>query len=82
MHQADRETYDGPVRGISIDTRTLQPRDVFWAIKGDAFDGHWYVNEAENRGAVAAVVEKKKAKSLPRLNIPLILVKDTLKSLQ
>ena len=82
LYPKEGEIFDGPVRGISIDTRTLQPREVFWAIKGDTFDGHWYVNEAENKGAVAAVVEKKKAKLLPRLNIPLILVKNTLKSLQ
>ena len=71
-----------PIRGISIDTRTLQPQEIFWAISGDSFDGHWFVNEAEKKGAIAAVVEKKKAKRLPALKIPLIQVKDTLLSLQ
>jgi UDP-N-acetylmuramoyl-tripeptide--D-alanyl-D-alanine ligase len=76
------DTHDRPIRGISIDTRTLQPQEIFWAISGDSYDGHWFVDEAEKKGAVAAVVEKKKSKRLPRLQIPLFLVKDTLKSLQ
>jgi UDP-N-acetylmuramoyl-tripeptide--D-alanyl-D-alanine ligase len=76
------EKADIPIRGISIDTRTLQPQEVFWAISGDSFDGHWFVNEAEKKGAVAVVVEKKKVRSLPTLQIPLVQVKDTLTSLQ
>jgi UDP-N-acetylmuramoyl-tripeptide--D-alanyl-D-alanine ligase len=76
------EKADLPIRGISIDTRTLQPQEVFWAISGDSFDGHWFVNEAEKKGAVAVVVEKKKVRTLPSLQIPLVQVKDTLISLQ
>jgi len=76
------DTLDKPIRGVSIDTRTLHPQEIFWAIRGDSFDGHWFVDEAEKKGAIAAVVEKKKSKQLPPLQIPLILVKDTLKSLQ
>ncbi len=74
--------FEAPVRGISINTRTLQPREIFWAIKGQTHDGHWYVSDAEKKGAVAAVVEKKRFEQLSPLNIPVILVKDTLKSLQ
>jgi UDP-N-acetylmuramoyl-tripeptide--D-alanyl-D-alanine ligase len=76
------DTLEKPIRGISIDTRTLQPQDIFWAIRGDSFDGHWFVDEAEKKGAIAAVVEKKKLKQLPPLQISLIQVKDSLKSLQ
>jgi len=76
------ETFERPVRGISIDTRTLLPQEIFWAITGSSFDGHWFINEAETKGAIAVVVDKKKSKQLPRLQIPLILVNDTLKSLQ
>ncbi|TFH02218.1 MAG: UDP-N-acetylmuramoyl-tripeptide--D-alanyl-D-alanine ligase [Calditrichales bacterium] len=79
---ASRSKFNAPVRGISIDTRTLQPREIFWAIKGEKQDGHWYVRDAENQGAIAAVVDKKRLKQLPDLGIPLILVKDTLQSLQ
>ena len=34
------------VGGVSIDTRTLQPGDLFFAIKGDNTDGHDYVAKA------------------------------------
>ncbi len=42
--------------GVSIDTRTLQPGDLFVAIKGDAQDGHAYVAKAFELGAAAAIV--------------------------
>ncbi|KAB1070995.1 UDP-N-acetylmuramoylalanyl-D-glutamyl-2,6-diaminopimelate--D-alanyl-D-alanine ligase [Methylobacterium planeticum] len=44
------------VTGASIDTRTLQPGDLFFAIRGDARDGHDFVDVALGRGAGAAVV--------------------------
>lgn len=47
---------DGPVTGISIDTRTLAPGDAYFAIKGDRFDGHAFVEAAYQAGAAAAVV--------------------------
>ena len=47
--------------GYSIDSRTLNPGDLFMALKGDRFDGHDYVPQALERGAVAAIVEHGKA---------------------
>jgi UDP-N-acetylmuramoyl-tripeptide--D-alanyl-D-alanine ligase len=43
---------------VSIDTRTLQPGDIFFAIKGEVDDGHAYVEKAFAKGASAAVVKK------------------------
>ncbi len=43
--------------GVSIDTRTLEAGEVFFAIEGRRFDGHDYVVEALERGACAAVVK-------------------------
>ena len=34
------------IGGISIDTRTLEPGDAFFAIKGDRFDGHNFATAA------------------------------------
>ena len=34
---------DGIARGYSIDTRTLNPGDLFFAVKGPRFDGHQFV---------------------------------------
>lgn len=42
--------------GISIDSRTLVPGDLFFAIKGPNFDGHAYVEQALAKGACGAVV--------------------------
>ena len=64
---------------VSIDTRTLRPGDVFVAIKGKNFDGHGFVREAFNRGAVAAVVSEESA--LVADYGPLVVVKDTLQAL-
>ncbi|HKH34082.1 MAG TPA: UDP-N-acetylmuramoylalanyl-D-glutamyl-2,6-diaminopimelate--D-alanyl-D-alanine ligase [Beijerinckiaceae bacterium] len=50
-----------PVTGISIDTRTLAPGDLFFAIKGDARDGHDFVKDALARGAAAAVMAQDQA---------------------
>ena len=44
------------VTGASIDTRTLQPGDLFVALKGDARDGHGFVPDALARGAALALV--------------------------
>jgi UDP-N-acetylmuramoyl-tripeptide--D-alanyl-D-alanine ligase len=43
---------------VSIDSRTTQPGDCFFAIGGENFDGHDYVADAFTRGAVCAVVSK------------------------
>jgi UDP-N-acetylmuramoyl-tripeptide--D-alanyl-D-alanine ligase len=42
--------------GYSIDSRTLEPGDLFFAIRGERFDGHDFVAAAFERGACAAVV--------------------------
>jgi hypothetical protein len=44
--------------GYSIDSRTVQPGELFFAVKGDRFDGHDFVESALARGAVGAVVRK------------------------
>ncbi|MDC4224886.1 MAG: Mur ligase domain-containing protein [Candidatus Manganitrophus sp.] len=44
------------VSGVSIDTRTLRPGDLFVAIKGPRFDGHDFVAQALERGASGAIV--------------------------
>ena len=48
----------GPATGYSIDTRTLAPGDLFFAIRGDVYDAHDFVPAALKKGARAAVVAK------------------------
>jgi UDP-N-acetylmuramoyl-tripeptide--D-alanyl-D-alanine ligase len=63
--------------GWSIDSRTVQPGDVFFALKGPNFDGHAYVADVLAKGAVAAVVAGDYAGGGPVLR-----VRDTLRALQ
>ncbi len=70
-----------PVRGISIDTRTLRPGDLFVALRGPRFDGHDYLLEAAEAGAAAAVVDRSRAADLPRA-LPFYVVDDPLRAMQ
>lgn len=45
------------VQGVSTDTRTLQPGDLFVALRGEQFDAHEFLEDVRNAGAVAAIVE-------------------------
>ncbi|QDT27111.1 UDP-N-acetylmuramoyl-tripeptide--D-alanyl-D-alanine ligase MurF [Gimesia panareensis] len=46
------------VAGISIDSRTVQPGDLFFAIQGKRQDGHQFVGQALSQGATACVVKQ------------------------
>ncbi len=66
--------------GYSIDSRTLNPGDLFIAIPGERFDGHEYVEEALDKGAAGALVQTgKRVDGDPRR---LLHVDDTVKALQ
>ncbi len=67
--------------GYSIDSRTVGPGSLFFAVKGDRLDGHDFVEEALGKGAVAAVIAKEQA---PRFAVKtsLLVVDDTLLALQ
>src|SRR6266704_6208452 len=69
------------IDGYSIDSRTVRPGDLFFAIVGPRMDGHDFVASALAKGAVAAVVAKgaaAKDKDAPAL----VRVKDTTRALQ
>lgn len=53
---------------ISTDSRSIEQGQLFWAIDGENFDGHDYVNDACMSGACAAVVNQKDA-SIPLVQI-------------
>ena len=46
------------VSGVSIDSRTIGPGQLFVAVKGPRFDGHEFVTAALERGAAAAMVHR------------------------
>ncbi|HJS87136.1 MAG TPA: UDP-N-acetylmuramoyl-tripeptide--D-alanyl-D-alanine ligase [Acetobacteraceae bacterium] len=58
LAEATRGTLSAPfdVTGISIDTRTIAPGDLFIALRGERGDGHAHVADALARGAAGAMV--------------------------
>jgi len=72
------------VQGYSIDSRTIAPGELFFAVRGERFDGHDFVSAAIERGAAAAVVSRARVASLPdtALSIPLLVTEDPLAALQ
>jgi UDP-N-acetylmuramoyl-tripeptide--D-alanyl-D-alanine ligase len=48
------------VNGVGTDSRHAKPGELFFAIKGDHFDGHEFLNEVAAKKVAAVVVEKKK----------------------
>ncbi len=67
---------DLAIVSVSIDTRTLLKGDLYIAIKGQNFDGHAFIEQAEKAGAGAVLVEYELETQLPQ-----IVVKDTHKAL-
>lgn len=67
------------ILGVSIDSRTIQKGEVFFAIRGERFDGHDFINEAIEKGARALVVDRPVEVTR---DIALIKVEDTTKALQ
>ena len=79
ISQAVSGALQGPgnvkVRGYSIDTRTLNAGELFFAIKGPRFDGHQFLRQAFEKKAAAVVVERP-------AEGPLIRVGSTIEALQ
>ena len=46
-----REGSASVINGVSTDTRTIQPGNLFVALEGERFDGHDYLQQAADKGA-------------------------------
>ena len=57
------------IQGVSIDTRTLQPGNLYIAIRGENHDGHAFVTEAVRRGAAAVLVSAPVEAGRPALRV-------------
>jgi len=69
------------ISDVSIDSRKLKTGDLFFAIKGENFDGHDFIDEVISKGASAVVIEKKYLEKFKDKNYPLVVVEDTTKAL-
>jgi UDP-N-acetylmuramoyl-tripeptide--D-alanyl-D-alanine ligase len=72
------------VSGYSIDSRSVQAGELFFAVRGERLDGHDFAAGALARGAVAAVVSRARVAGLPDdvLAAPLLIAEDPLVALQ
>lgn len=61
---------DFQASGVEMDSRDVKSGDVFIALRGEAMDGHRFIPQAFEKGAVAAIVDRP-------IDVPHVLVKDT-----
>ncbi|MES9969698.1 MAG: UDP-N-acetylmuramoyl-tripeptide--D-alanyl-D-alanine ligase [Candidatus Thiodiazotropha sp.] len=54
---------------VSTDSRTLQARDLYVALKGPHFDGHNFIGQALDKGAVAVMVSEPQKPEIPQLQV-------------
>ena len=60
---------DCEVLGVFTDTRQFHDQSLFVALKGESFDGHAFIREAQASGAVAAVVSSDRDNDMPLLRV-------------
>jgi UDP-N-acetylmuramoyl-tripeptide--D-alanyl-D-alanine ligase len=84
LRSRESDPLQQPATGYSIDTRTLSPGDLFFAVRGERYDAHDFVAAALQRGARAAVVSRNKVTELLDLahTHTLLIVDDPLIALQ
>lgn len=70
-------TADWQAYSVSIDSRSVKPGDLFIALRGEKFDGHDFIAQAFEQGAVAAIVDHAVA-----TDKPLLIVRDTVQALE
>lgn len=71
--------FDGQFAGVGIDSRTIKTGDCFFAIAGENFDGHDYIDKAFANGAVCAVISQPAVSKFASRKI--LQVDDTIKAL-
>ena len=69
---------DSSVLGITTDTRSIKPQELFIALVGENFDGHNFVTQAIDKGAIAVIVDRQ----IESVSVPQFIVKDTLEAYQ
>lgn len=91
--QAELESLFGPAShayraaiGVSTDSRTALPGNLFVCLQGDAFDGHNFVAQALEKGVSAIIASEQKRIALQPVcdqsSVPFYFVSDTLRALQ
>ena len=73
------------ITGVSTDSRTIEPGNIFIALRGEKFDGHKFIEDAVKRNAAAVIVDAAWGKENRELSVQLrstlVVVPDTTKAL-
>ncbi len=78
---SDEKFADIKIKGISTDSRTIDPGELYIPLVGEVFDGRIFIKECESKGAKAFFIDDP-AKINKTVSIPYIRVEDTKKALQ
>ncbi|WP_394219836.1 UDP-N-acetylmuramoyl-L-alanyl-D-glutamate--2,6-diaminopimelate ligase [Halobacillus trueperi] len=76
FYKVTKSVADLHIKGLSMDSRTTEPGDVFVCLRGVDVDGHRFAKGAVERGAVAVIAEEEVA-----VPVPVVLVNDTSRAL-
>jgi UDP-N-acetylmuramoyl-tripeptide--D-alanyl-D-alanine ligase len=73
------------INGVSIDSRTVKAGELFFALRGDRFDGHNFISKAIDLGAAGILVERRWVEANPTMmisiHIPRLIVENTVHAL-
>ena len=75
-YSGPKELLDRRIQDATIDSRTVRPGCLFVPIVGERFDGHDFIPQAIDKGAIAVLAENKKS-----YTCPVIYVDSTVKAL-
>ncbi|MEO0867311.1 MAG: UDP-N-acetylmuramoyl-tripeptide--D-alanyl-D-alanine ligase [Cyanobacteria bacterium J06642_11] len=74
-HTLGSDHLEQMVTHINTDTRTIEPQDIFLALEGERFDGHKFIHQAIDKGAIAAITRTGViTDDSPRIEVPDTLV--------
>ena len=79
--EATLQGQDVAFDSVGTDTRALGPRALFVALRGERFDGHDFLQQAAQQGAVAALVDRSGAGETAPAAMSLVVVDDSRKAL-
>ena len=82
-------TLKQPLVAVSTDSRTVRPGSLFVALRGERYDGHAFLDQVQQQGALAAVVDRQfmaesqtESQTESQIKLPLLQVDNTLQAYQ
>jgi len=82
IYNIDKSAVVGRKFNISIDSRSIKKGDVYWAVPGERFDGHEFVQDALQKKAAFCVVQENRLKKREKPAYPCAAIPDSITGLQ